>query len=60
MEIFRCKNERCNPKGKPPVLFEGKFVGTIKKICPKCKMMNTFIGKNAAIEEKICNINKNT
>lgn len=50
MEKFRCQNPKC--KGK--VLFEGEFSGTIKKVCPKCKEMNTFTQFNKNKLEKFC------
>jgi phage FluMu protein Com len=50
MERYRCNNPKCNQ----PVLFEGNFIGTVKKICPKCKIMNVFTKKLNNNIEKFC------
>lgn len=52
-KIYRCNNDKC----RQPILFEGNYIGTIKKICPKCKQMNTFIEKTPIIAEKFCSNN---
>jgi phage FluMu protein Com len=49
MQQYRCKNIEC----RRPVLFEGEFTGTIKKICPKCKEMNIFY-ENDIVKDKFC------
>jgi phage FluMu protein Com len=54
MEKYRCKNPKCFQ----PVLFEGEFVGTVKKICPKCKEMNTFKELDTNKLKKICSLVK--
>lgn len=54
MEEYRCKTPKCNK-----VLFEGNFVGTIIKKCPKCKETNKFINLDCTKLEKICNLEKN-
>jgi len=51
MKSFRCKN--CNK-----LLFEGEYIGTVKKKCPKCKDMNTFDIENNINLNKFCNVNK--
>lgn len=55
MERFRCTNPECKWK---PVLFEGDFIGTVKKKCPKCKKIIEFriLGNNKL--EKFCNLEK--
>lgn len=50
MKKYRCTNDSC----KQPILFEGDFVGTVKKICPKCKQMIEFIETNNNKFEKTC------
>ena len=52
MERFRCKNEKC----RQPVLFEGDFIGTVQKKCPKCKEMQVFTNGNILIKEKFCKV----
>jgi phage FluMu protein Com len=54
MERFRCTNPIC----KKPVLFEGDFVGTIKKKCPKCKEIIEFKQFNSNKLEKFCDLSK--
>ena len=46
-----------NPKCKQPVLFEGDFIGEVRKICPKCKMMNVFRKNIKNKLEKFCIVN---
>lgn len=53
MKLYRCTNDKCSK----PVLFEGDFVGIVKKICPKCKQMIVFEHKKVDNLEKFCNKN---
>jgi len=53
METYKCKNIKC----RQPILFEGEFLGTIKKICPKCKEMNIFVEQKNVVLDKFCNNN---
>jgi len=55
MERFRCTNLKC----RQPVLFEGEFVGIVKKICPQCKEMIIFERTKTTDLEKFCKTNKN-
>ena len=55
MEVFRCLNAEC----KQPILFEGDFIGVVRKICPKCKKMNVFKKINTNKLEKICEVKNN-
>ena len=50
MKKFRCTNPNC----KNPLLFEGNFIGIVKKKCPKCKEVLEFeqLGRNNL--DKIC------
>lgn len=41
MKEYRCDNSEC----RQPILFEGEFVGVIRKICPKCKKMVVIVEK---------------
>ena len=54
MQVYRCVNPNCTK----PILFEGDFVGTVQKICPKCKKLNIFTKKINNSIEKFC-INQN-
>lgn len=55
MEKFRCTNTECKHK---PVLFEGEFVGTIKKKCNSCKQIIEIRRDKFVRIEKFCNTNK--
>lgn len=52
MEKFRCTNPECKHK---PVLFEGEFIGTIKKTCKSCKKVIEIKREKFARIEKFCN-----
>ena len=54
MQKYRCKNTNC----RQPILFEGAFVGIVKKICPKCKEMNEFTESDINKIKKVCSLNK--
>lgn len=54
MEKFRCTNKECKHK---PILFEGEFIGTIKKKCPSCRQMIEFKREKFVLREKFCNAN---
>lgn len=52
---YRCTNPECKHK---PILFEGEFIGTIKKKCGSCGKMIEFTEEKFARIDKFCINNK--
>jgi len=52
MKKYRCDNSEC----RQPILFEGEFVGVIRKICPKCKKMVVVVEKENLPEPQLLDV----
>jgi len=55
MEKFRCTNSACKHK---PILFEGEFIGTVKKKCNSCGIIIEITREKFVRTEKFCKAEK--